>query len=84
MNINDKIYVAGHKGLVGSEIESSSPTAIFFYEQTEDALLAALTVFEKTTFVREHLVSHAKNYDIPTFKQNFRDYIDSFPDSIVD
>jgi len=65
-----------------AETEGLFPTAIFFNEQTKESLLAALSTFEKTTFVSEHLVKHAQNWDIPTFQQNFRAYVNSYSDSM--
>lgn len=48
------------------------PTAVFFYEQTPEALAKAVQRFETATFDRHQLVHHAANWSVPTFKKRIR------------
>lgn len=51
---------------------SGSPTAVFFYEQTTDALVTAIKQFEQATFDVSRLVEHASRWGIPAFKKQLR------------
>lgn len=51
---------------------SDSPTAVFFYEQTAQALGAAVRQFERATFESDRLVQHAARWGIPAFKRQLR------------
>lgn len=55
----------------------SSPTAVFFYEQTPEALAEAVRQFEGITFDTEALVEHASHWSVPVFKSNLRRMVDS-------
>ena len=49
-----------------------SPTAVFYYEPTAEALMAAVRDFEGMTFDRQSLANHARDFDIPKFKKALR------------
>lgn len=51
------------------------PTAIFFFEQTADALAAAVRQFEKCEFRSSDLVKHASKWSVAEFKKNIRDCV---------
>jgi glycosyltransferase involved in cell wall biosynthesis len=55
--------------------ESSKATAVFFYEQTEQALIEAVLKFNKQSFNQDYLVEHAKQWNVPSFQQKIREYI---------
>ncbi|MCU1284845.1 MAG: hypothetical protein JWO13_1195 [Acidobacteriales bacterium] len=48
-------------------------TAVFFYEQTSEALIQAVRVFESSTFNPVSLIEHASNWSVPSFKKQLRD-----------
>ena len=50
-------------------------TAIFFYEQTDKALMKAVLDFKKYKFFSSKLVKHAKNWDVGKFRSKIRKYI---------
>jgi glycosyltransferase involved in cell wall biosynthesis len=50
-------------------------TAIFFYEQTSDALVAAIKEFEKVTFNPAQLVNHASRWGVPEFRRQLREMV---------
>ncbi len=57
----------------GNELATSeSPTAVFFHEQTAEALAAAVRQFEQATFDSDQLVEHAARWGIPAFKRQLR------------
>jgi glycosyltransferase involved in cell wall biosynthesis len=56
--------------------EGEFPTAIFFYEQSPTALIAAIREFERMSFDREALVRHAEEYSVPSFKKALRKYVE--------
>lgn len=47
-------------------------TAVFFYEQTAEALAAAVREFEHAVFDSDRLVKHAARWGIPAFKRQLR------------
>lgn len=51
---------------------NEAPTAVFYYEQTADALIQAIRTFENLTFNTNHLVRHASNWDVPSFRFKIR------------
>lgn len=53
-----------------------SPTALFFYEQTPESLMAAVQEFEHMTFERMALVRHAEKFNIPSFKKALRNQVE--------
>ena len=53
------------------------PTALFFYEQTPESLMAAVKEFEQITFDRMALVSHAEKFNIPSFKNALRNQVET-------
>jgi glycosyltransferase involved in cell wall biosynthesis len=52
-----------------------SGTAVFFYEQTKEALITAVEEFRGYDFDPQELREHALNWSIPEFKRKMRDYI---------
>lgn len=46
-----------------------APTAVFFYEQTAEALIEAVRQFEAHTFCPQDLVAHAQNWSVPAFQK---------------
>lgn len=58
-------------GLLASEF----PTAVFFYEQTAEALVEAVRQFEQVKFDAHQLVTHASSWGIPTFKKKLREVV---------
>ena len=55
----------------------SAPTGVFFFEQTADAMVEAVRIFEKEadTFDPDRLHEHAKQFDRSVFKEKFRTFI---------
>jgi glycosyltransferase involved in cell wall biosynthesis len=47
-------------------------TAVFFLEQTADALIDAVKRFERYPFRQDVLVAHASRWGVPAFKKNIR------------
>lgn len=54
-----------------------APTAVFFYEQTPEALVEAVRRFDETAFNSEDLVRHASHWGVPAFKRKIRQLVDS-------
>ena len=52
--------------------QTKPPTAVFFYEQTADALSEAIKTFERANFDSIQLVRHASEWGVPTFKKKIR------------
>jgi glycosyltransferase involved in cell wall biosynthesis len=53
-------------------ISGQKPTAVFFYEQTADALAEAVLKFERYEFSSADLVTHAAQWSVPAFKSRMR------------
>ena len=53
----------------------SKGTAVFFYKQTEQALIKAVLEFNKQSFNQDYLMEHAKQWNVPSFKRKIREYI---------
>lgn len=51
------------------------PTAVFFYEQTPQALAAAIEQFQQIEFDPYYLRNHALQWDVPAFKDKFRNVV---------
>lgn len=49
-----------------------APTAVFFDEQTPEALVAAVRRFEAMDFARPGLMAHAAGFGIPEFRRKLR------------
>jgi glycosyltransferase involved in cell wall biosynthesis len=58
--------------MIGDDSHSLPRTAVFFFEQTPGALVAAVREFERLPFDASALVVHAKNWDVPQFKRRLR------------
>lgn len=54
----------------------SAPTAVFFYEQTADALVAAVKRFQDANFNAEDLVRHTQRWGVPAFRQSIRSVVE--------
>jgi len=57
---------------------SATPTAVFFYEQTANALAEAIEQFEQVTFNDASLIQHAELWGVPAFKRQLRDVVSVF------
>jgi glycosyltransferase involved in cell wall biosynthesis len=59
--------------MVGLEdAEGRVPTAVFFDEQTPEAVMAAVRRFEGAAFSKAGLMGHAKGFGIPEFQRKLR------------
>ena len=56
---------------------SVAPTAVFFYEQTAQALAAAVRQFEQATFDAAKLIKHASLWGVPAFKRQLREAVNA-------
>jgi glycosyltransferase involved in cell wall biosynthesis len=56
----------------GPDENSGKATAVFFYEQTPEAVIAAVERFSATTFDADTLVRHASHWSVPTFQKKLR------------
>lgn len=56
----------------GNSVQGDSPTAVFFYEQTAEALVDAIRQFEQATFDSAQLIKHASHWGVPEFKRQLR------------
>ena len=63
--------------MVGLDAPDAAPTAVFFSEQSVDALAEAILTFEggADRFDAKALRARAETFDRPLFKQRLRDYI---------
>jgi hypothetical protein len=61
----------GHSG------PSGDATAVFFYEQSADALIDAVRRFETYTFDSAALVKHTQKWGVPGFKKKLRAIVES-------
>jgi hypothetical protein len=58
-------------------VQVGSATAVFFYEQSADALIDAVKRFEMYTFDSDALVRHAQTWGVPSFKEKLRTIVES-------
>ncbi|OLD76947.1 MAG: glycosyl transferase family 1 [Candidatus Rokubacteria bacterium 13_1_20CM_4_70_14] len=60
-------------------MNGAAPTAVFFREQTVEALTAAIRAFEAAAdrFDPEALRARAREFDRPVFKRRFSEYVDA-------
>ena len=63
---------------VSPDMYSKPPTAIFFYEQTENSLIDAVRLFELATFSSEELIKHASNWGVLAFQSRLRQLVGQF------
>lgn len=63
--------------MIPSDQGGVSPTAVFFYDQTPDALNAAVTQFEQLSWSPSALARHAAQWGVPEFKRRIRDVVES-------
>jgi glycosyltransferase involved in cell wall biosynthesis len=61
--------------------DSDAPTAVFFFEQTAEALAAAVKHFEQVNFDVAELVEHAKKWGVPAFKRQLREAVNELVSS---
>jgi glycosyltransferase involved in cell wall biosynthesis len=54
------------------DAQGRRPTAVFFDEQTPEAVLAAIGRFAGMTFPKQGLMDHAKGFGIPEFRRKLR------------
>ncbi|GAB0058331.1 hypothetical protein SIID45300_02679 [Candidatus Magnetaquicoccaceae bacterium FCR-1] len=57
--------------------ENDSATAVFFYEQTAESLMAAVSQFESAEFDPARLVRHASRWGVPEFKRQLRQAVET-------
>ncbi len=64
-------------GAISQSPDFDSPTGIFFYEQTSEALTEAVRIFEKSSdrFGPKAIRNHALKFDREIFKEKISDYI---------
>jgi glycosyltransferase involved in cell wall biosynthesis len=65
--------------MVGLDDPTAPPTAVFFQEQTVDAVTAAMRTFETAAerFDPRALRARAARFDRPRFAQRVRDWVDA-------
>ena len=56
----------------GTVSSTSGATAVFFYEQTADALINAIHEFDSARFNSDDLVAYASQWGVPCFKKKLR------------
>ena len=56
---------------------TAPPTAVFFHEQTANALIDSVRRFDASKFNTQDLVKHASHWGVPAFKKNIRGAVDS-------
>jgi len=61
--------------VITSELERSTPTGIFFNEQTPEALVAAVKKIEVLEFDREKISDIARQFNIENFKNGVNDAV---------
>ena len=65
-------YAAG--GALESVIKGK--TGIFFYEQTPEALIAAIKTFERLEFDPVRIRKHAEKFDVEVFKRKIKNFLE--------
>jgi glycosyltransferase involved in cell wall biosynthesis len=55
--------------------DGDSPTGVFFYEQTSDALINAIKVLSTKKFDPYTIRKHAEKFDRKVYKQQIAEYI---------
>jgi len=78
------VIAVGKGGVTETMIPANSscrgdalPTAVFFDELKPESLNEALNSFASMNFDRDALISHAKKFSIPVFKQAIRNYVEN-------
>ena len=63
---------------VGGALESvvEGVTGTFFYEQTPEALIAAIKAFERLEFDPLRIRKHAKKFDVEVFKKRIKTFVE--------
>ncbi len=57
------------------QTSGTAPTAVFFSQQSANALIDAVKRFEKRSFESDDLVRHASHWGVPSFKKKLRDAV---------
>jgi hypothetical protein len=65
----------------GPNAHSDGATAVFFYDQTPEAVIEAVRVFETCQFDSFALATHAARWSIPIFQDRLRSAL--FPASVA-
>lgn len=60
---------------------SEQATAMFFYEQTAEALVNAVQHFQQASFDADQLVKHASRWGVPAFKRQLREAVNALGNS---
>jgi glycosyltransferase involved in cell wall biosynthesis len=73
------VIAYGVGGVLGTMVpyngDASRATAIFFYEQTDEALIAAINQFEKLEFNPDFIRKNAEKFDETIFVEKFRKFV---------
>lgn len=65
----------------GTGADPGNATAVFFDEQTADAVVEAVKVFERLSFDPDRLVRHASNWGVPAFQAKLRRAVGLSPET---
>ncbi|HEY6219524.1 MAG TPA: glycosyltransferase [Gemmatimonadaceae bacterium] len=56
----------------GPDADPAKATAVFYFEQTPDAVIDAVRTFEKHSFDPKRLTAHASHWGVPEFQAKFK------------
>lgn len=87
-NASGRPVIAYGKGgvqdtMIAVNESKSKGTAVFFYEQSVDAICEAIDSFDKYAFDPYFIRAHAETFDEPKFVQRIRDYVISKYETFV-
>ena len=71
------VPVIAYKKGGASEIVIDGQTGILYEHQTEDSIIDAIKNFENQNFDSQKISDAAKRFSIPSFKENFNDYVEA-------
>lgn len=66
----------------GLNTSSSPATAVFFHEQTPEAVVEAVRLFQQHEFDSASLVRHASGWGVPAFQAKLRRAVESQPPGV--
>jgi glycosyltransferase involved in cell wall biosynthesis len=70
------VIAFGRGGVLETVIDGK--TGLFFYEQTEEAIIDAIEKVEKETFDTEYMKRHAKQFSKDMFIEGFKEILDKY------
>ncbi|MCX5803916.1 MAG: glycosyltransferase [Proteobacteria bacterium] len=70
------VIAFGRGGVLETVIDGK--TGLFFYEQTEEAIIDAIEKVEKETFDTEYIKRHAKQFSKDMFIEGFKEILDKY------